>query len=99
MVATKRPTMGTLAERLAHARGLAGLSSNRLSLLAGLSKSHVALIEGELRLKLGMETVSRLAVTLGVSSDWLNAGDGPPPTEDQVKRAVAAAESAHARAS
>jgi transcriptional regulator with XRE-family HTH domain len=77
----------TLKVRLKRAREMAGLSARALSSLAGLTPSHVSLIEAG---QPGIEskTAMKLAGVLGVSLDWLLTGKGEPPTAEAVKSAV-----------
>ena len=68
------------------------MSAAQLGLLAGLSKSVVALIESGERKNPESKTVSAIAAVLGVSTDWLLSGVGAAPTSEAVKAAVARAE-------
>lgn len=84
--------MKTVAERLAWARRIAGLSQRRLSSLAGLSTRHVCSLEGgELQGHMREDTAKALARVLGTSASWLAFGEGKRPTEDQIRAAAAAA--------
>lgn len=78
----------TLALRLGHLRGLAGLSARSLSVLAGISPTHVSLIEAGRVSSPESHTSAALASVLGCSLDWLIAGKGKPPTEESVRAAV-----------
>lgn len=85
--------MESISTRIATARQLAGdLSAAQLGILAGLSKSVVALIESGERKNPESKTVSAIASVLGVSTDWLLNGTGRPPTAALVKAAIARAE-------
>lgn len=86
-----KPRWKDLADRLAWARTVAGISAYALSRRALKSKTHVGLIEHGLRKNIDMETAQKLAAVLGVSWIWLKAGEGPPPTEAQIRAAVKAA--------
>lgn len=68
--------MKTLAERLRWARERQGLMRNALDEKAGLSEGHTALIERGERENPSVDTVSKLAVALGVDLGWLVNG-GP----------------------
>lgn len=82
--------MGTLSERIAEVRQLAGLSGRELDRLAGLTLGHVAAIEAG-RFSPGAGTLEALRAALGVSLDWLVAGQGKAPPARVVATAVAAA--------
>lgn len=90
-------TPGSLPERLAYARNLAGISAAHLSKIAGLSRPAVALIEAEGRDPAG-STVAAVAGALGISTDWLLTGTGKAPTKAQVLTAVSKADDAAAKA-
>lgn len=91
------PNLSTFRGRLAFARSLSGLSQYRLSKLARLYKSHVGLLEsgrpsgeggpprGE---RVDADTARKIADVLGLSLDWLIAGKGDAPTEEQVRSAA-----------
>jgi transcriptional regulator with XRE-family HTH domain len=87
----RRPKFNTLADRLSWARSVSGLNLSGLSLHAGLSKSHVGMIERGERAEPTRKTIQALASALGVSKAWLEDGEGDPPTEAQIKKAVAGA--------
>lgn len=58
-------------------------------MLAGLSESHVRLVElGERGPNITYETVHSLARVLGASVEWLGSGEGDPPTDEQVREAT-----------
>jgi transcriptional regulator with XRE-family HTH domain len=71
-------------------RLLAGVSARDASSLAGLSPSHVGLLESD-RHVANVDTASRLARIFGASIDWLVDGTGRPPSPRTVRGAVAAA--------
>lgn len=77
--------MKTLPERLAWARGAAGLSARGLDRKAGLHGGHTQLIESGRRVDPSSETVKRLARALGISIDWLIDGNGMAPSEDALR--------------
>lgn len=77
------------ANRIAQARKLAGISPEKLGVLAGMSHGVVRMLEDGDRKNPSSETLRRLAAVLGVSVDWLMSGSGEPPTEDSVRAAVA----------
>lgn len=80
-----------IPDRLLAARVLGGIPGSTLDRLAGLAEGHVRLIETGRRPNPEAATLEPLACVLGVSLDWLIAGKGVPPSEEQVKAAVAAA--------
>ena len=80
-----------LAARLTWARSASGLTAYALSLKASLSKTHVAMIENHKRVDIEVATAQAIATVLGISWVWLLAGEGEPPTEAQIKKAVAGA--------
>ena len=89
--------LASFAARLAHARSLVpGLACSRLSLLAGLTRTHVSAIEngksnGRPK-EVEIETARKLAAVLGVSLDWLVSGLGERPIAvdviDSVRKAT-----------
>lgn len=100
MVVTMTDTSSTgraraLAERLIEALGLSGISARKLDDLAGQTKGHFSLIVDRLRSRenadIETETATAYATALGVDLNWLLTGDGRPPREQTVKRAVEAA--------
>ncbi len=74
-VAVVSDRSGTI-ERLRSARMAKGLSARRLSLLAGLTPSHVATIEARTGSSPEARTLAAIAKVLGVSVDWLVTGAG-----------------------
>ena len=78
----------TLADRVAYARGLSGLSQRALSARADLDPSHVRLIEEGKRETPQGETLVKIAHALGVATDWLITGVGPAPTKTQIAAVV-----------
>jgi transcriptional regulator with XRE-family HTH domain len=80
----------SLSDRLREVRALAGVSARDASAIAGLSPSHVALLEAG-RHRATADTVSRLARAFGCSIDWLVDGSGKAPTARAVRAAVVAA--------
>lgn len=63
-----------IGKRIAVCRKRAGLSASRLSLEAGLARSHVAAIESGRNPRLTVETVEKLARVLNVRAGWLVDG-------------------------
>lgn len=90
LVAAKGLDTMSLADRLREVRQLAGISARDASALAGLSPSHVALLETG-RHRATTDTASALARAFGVSIDWLVDGSGKPPTARAVRTSVEAA--------
>ena len=78
------PNLSTIPERIAWARSCAGLTPNRLSVLAGLDRSHVRLIEGG-GARTAAETVGKIAGVLKVTTDWLISGVGVGPDPDGLR--------------
>lgn len=74
-----------LAARLRAARDTAGLSTRALSHRAGLSESMVALIERGKDVR--ASSIAKLAVTLGVTMDWLYCGVGDRPSSRRIRAA------------
>ncbi len=86
-----------LKDRLALARGYAGLSREELAARAGLAGSDtVAKLEQGTRTRPEYRTVSALARALCVDIEWLGSGLGPDPDPDAVRAAVEAARTAAA---
>jgi len=70
------PTMSEkIGKRLREAREAKGLSQAELADLIGRDKSAISLLEADKR-GANVELVSRLAIALGVSADWLAFGKG-----------------------
>jgi transcriptional regulator with XRE-family HTH domain len=67
-----------MRERLVFARTQAGLNQRELSLLAGLSSSHIHHIEAGIRKSPSAKVIRAIAAVLGVSIDWLLGGKGTP---------------------
>ena len=78
-----------IAERLQNTRLHADLSRRTLSALAGLSESHVRLIEAGERSAPHPDTLDSLAQVMGLTLDWFIAGRGAPPTFESVRSSVA----------
>lgn len=86
-----------LKDRLALARGYAGLSREDLAARAGLGGSDtVAKLEQGARTRPEYRTVACLARVLCVSVEWLGEGTGPDPDPAAVRAAVEAARNAAA---
>ena len=90
LVAAKGLATMSIASRLRALRELAGISAREASALAGLSPSHVALLETD-RHRATTDTASALARAFGVSIDWLVDGTGKSPTARAVRASVTAA--------
>ena len=82
-------TNTSLADRVRWARGVAGVTQERLAKLCGISGPHVSLIESGGRTDLKLRVLVALAQGLGVSMEWLATGAGDPPTEEQIRQAIA----------
>lgn len=79
-----------VASRLYWARTVSGLSAYALSLRAKLTKTHVSQIEkGDRHPE--ADTARAICAVLDISWVWLLYGEGPAPTEAQIKKAVAGA--------
>lgn len=81
--------MDTLATRLKAAREAAHLTERALSKAAGLSPTHVGLIESGARPTPSAETLGALADVLGVGLDWLARGRGEAPAFTQNSTPIA----------
>lgn len=79
-------------ERLTALRNAAELSQSELARTAGIARAYVGLIESGKRAELGVSKLVALALTLGVSLDYLVLGKGEAPTETEVRDAVARAQ-------
>lgn len=84
-----RDTLGKRIERL---RKLTELSARDLDFLAGLHSNHVRAIETGQIADISGRTLLAIAGVLGVSLDFLYAGDGKSPSPRAVRRAVAHAQ-------
>lgn len=80
--------MKSVAERVKFVRSLTGLSSNRLSSIAGLHRSTVRVLERGERKTGAASTLIALARVTGAPPDWLMTGMGSAPTRQSVKRAI-----------
>jgi transcriptional regulator with XRE-family HTH domain len=93
-MSTVPPPPSDLSGRLEFARKSGGLSSRRLSALAGIAQAAAGMIERGVVPTPTTETVVKIANVLGVTLDWLIAGVGPEPEPEAIRAAVAAAEAA-----
>lgn len=82
------PELPDLAARLTWARGVSGLRASALSRKAGLSASHVWLIEKGQRTNIDVATAQSLAAALGVPLLWLLLGEGRLPSQSQIRCAA-----------
>lgn len=76
-------------ERLKTTRELAGISQRELSRLASVSPSHVHGIESGRITNPTVDTLTKIASTLGVPIDFLLEGKGRHPTKKSVLEAIA----------
>jgi transcriptional regulator with XRE-family HTH domain len=84
-----------MGRRVREAREMVeGLSARELSDLAGLTDSHVGLVESGRIAELKLGTIDAIATALGVSTTWLATGDGAGPKPSRVRAAVLAARAA-----
>jgi len=88
-----KDTLPNLAARLRHARILGGLSARELDRLAGKTPGHSSLLETSPDIDPSVSTAMAYARVLGLSLDWLAAGEGAAP-----HRAAVLASVQHARA-
>lgn len=87
------PPRSGLQARLAELRSRSKLSGRRLAELAQLkSPSHFNLIESGDRPTPSAQVLHAIARTLGTTVEYLLTGEGEAPTEEQLARALAAAE-------
>jgi transcriptional regulator with XRE-family HTH domain len=63
--------MTSVSERVSRARHRLGWSQARLAGEAGVSRSHISMIEAGHLPGVTADTVRKLAQALGVTSDWL----------------------------
>lgn len=91
---TKAPTFRDIGRTLARNVRLilraAKITATRLSVLAGLDRSHVRVILQGRRGNLGAHTVVSIATVAGVSLDWLVRDIGEPPPAERILAAVSA---------
>jgi transcriptional regulator with XRE-family HTH domain len=66
-----RFAMSDVSERVSRARHRLGWSQARLAGEAGVSRSHISMIEAGHLPGVTADTVRKLAQALGVTSDWL----------------------------
>jgi hypothetical protein len=71
----------------------AGLSARQTDDLAGKAPGHVAMLEARPHVDLYVSTALAYARIFGATLDYLATGAGRPPTEAQLREAVAAARS------
>lgn len=85
----------SLRERVEHLLNqVSDLDAKELSLLAGLSPSHVGQLKrGEVE-SLHGDTAEKLARVTGASRSWLSFAEGKAPSKRAVQAAVAAARAA-----
>ena len=85
------------ASRLAALRRRGRLSARSLSLLAGQSESFVGGHERGGAESARGEAIVALADVLGASIEWLAAGRGEPPSDEQIDAALRVARSRRPR--
>jgi transcriptional regulator with XRE-family HTH domain len=91
--------MGNVGQRLLWLRQVAGISGSEVARLAGVSRAYPnALERGKLGRgsRIGLGPASKIAGVFGVSTDWFALGEGSPPSEQTIKRAVSRARKAFA---
>jgi transcriptional regulator with XRE-family HTH domain len=87
--ATDAHALGTLQERLRHARELGEVQPAEMDRLAGFGwRGHYALIEAGVHKSPTGATLAKIAAALGVSTDWLLSGSGRAPAKSAIERAV-----------
>lgn len=84
----------TLARNVRTILKAAKITATRLSVLAGLDRSHVRVILQGHRGNLGAHTAVSIAAVAGVSLDWLVCGAGPTPSAERILAAVSAVDTA-----
>lgn len=77
----------TLGQRVAALRGAANIPARALSLGIGASHSVVAQLEAGSILSLRFGLLRQLARALGTTAEYLDSGEGEPPTDEQVRAA------------
>jgi hypothetical protein len=88
----------TLQERIAKVLAFGEIEAKPLSVLAGLSPTHVGqFVRGDVG-SMDRKTAERLSRVTGITCAWLSYGEGPDPTADAVRAAVEAARAAKAPA-
>lgn len=83
--------MDDLAARLGHLVTLSGLDFKQIDKCAGLTSGHTGQIVRGGRKEPAATTLVALAGVLGTSAEYLVTGEGDPPGQVRVRRAVAAA--------
>ena len=83
----------TFRERLVWLRSVSGaLTLSQMSILAGLSRNHLGLLESGQRYDPDTTTIEELARVYGVSMDWLWRGIGNVPSPEHVRTSVLGAQ-------
>lgn len=77
--------------RITAARKLAEISTKDLDRLAGLKAGVTWAVENSATGNSEIRTLDAIAKALGLSLDWIVRGDGPEPTTEAIKAAVASA--------
>jgi transcriptional regulator with XRE-family HTH domain len=85
-------TENTIAGRLRAMRIASGVSSYRIGQLGGLTRGHVGIIETGHAENPRVDTIRRICVVLGCTTDYLAFGDGCAPSKTAIRAAVKAAE-------
>lgn len=80
---TPSPPLDSFRARLRYARTLRGYSGAELAGLAGLSKTHVSVLETRPGNRVTLLTTKALAAALKVDHGWLVFGAGTPPKAAQ----------------
>lgn len=78
----------TIATRVQKLRKCTGRNQSEISRVCGFPRPYIGLIESSTRLEIGLSKLVALALTFGVSLDWLVFGDGDEPAAVEVCSAV-----------
>ena len=89
-------TFGVMHERITWLITAAGLSARAACRLAGISETLIGRWKTD-NIIPRTDLVYALSRVLGTTADFIFAGSGEPPTHDQIRAAVQAAQEAAAR--
>jgi len=86
-----------IGKRLQAVRERVGVPARELDRLADITEGHTSLIETGVVARVTVDTVSKLARALGVTTDWLIDGAGKEPSDRAIRLGLESARDALAK--
>lgn len=81
------PELPSPRSRIKYLRSLSGLTQSDFARACGIARTYVGLIESGSRKEIGVSKLAAIAITCGVSLDYLVLGDGADPARRHVPTA------------